>query len=576
MAIAFEQVAQSLGRYIPALAWAKTYNRSSLISDITAAVIVTVLLIPQSLAYAMLAGLPPEVGLYASILPLVAYSIFGTSRTLSVGPVAVASLMTATSLGEIAAQGTADYLTGAITLALLSGVFLSLMGLLRMGFVANFLSHAVISGFITASALIIALSQVKHMLGIKAHGDTLPELSEQILHNLEQSNLITLSLGLSVLVFLFLARKQAKNFLLILGIKPSLAGILAKTAPIFGVAATIAWAFWGNLEQSGVALAGAIPSGLPQLSLALPNIELIKSLALPALLISLIGYVESISVGKTLAAKRGQKVDSNQELIGLGAANLASAVSGAFPVTGGFSRSIVNFDAGAVTQAASVFAAVGIGLASLFLTPVLYYLPKATLAATIIVAVLTLVDFSIFKKTWVFAKADFYAVVITVVATLIWGVEVGVSCGVITSLLLYLYNTSRPHIAEVGLVEGSEHFRNVKRYHVQTSPSLLMLRLDENLFFANASVLEEEIAEAVYLRDQIAHVVLMCSAVNEIDYSALEELEEINRKLMDQGIHFHLSEVKGPVMDKLEKTGFIQHISGQVFFTQYEAYKQLA
>lgn len=560
----------------PAISWLRHYDQRQFVDDLTAAVIVTILLIPQSLAYAMLAGVPPEVGLYSSILPLVFYAFFGTSRTLSVGPVAVVSLMTATSLGGIAQQGTADYLTAAVTLAFLSGALLLLMGFLKLGMITNFLSHSVISGFISASGIIIALSQMKHIFGVSAHGDNLFELVPQLLGQVSNINLLTAGIGFGMLVFLVAAKKQAAGWLIKAGVPEAHAGSLAKTAPIFGVLFSIAVVYLFALQHHGVSITGEIPAGLPSLSLQLPTVELVKALAIPALLISIIGYVESISVGKTLAHRRRQKVDANRELVGLGAANLASSVSGGYPVTGGFSRTIVNFDAGAVTQVASVMTAAGIAFASVFLTPLLYFLPKATLAATIIVAVVSLIDFSIIKKTWSFSHSDCYAVLATIVVTLSLGVEIGVACGVFVSIALHLYRTSKPHIAEVGLIEGTEHFRNVQRYHVETCPEILTLRPDESLFFANAQFLEETISEAVYERDEIAHVVLQCSAVNEIDYSALEMLEALNEQLLDQGIKLHFSELKGPVMDNLRRTGLLKKLSGEVFVSQYDAYCQLS
>lgn len=566
---------KSYAHYFPALRWLKGYNRDQLIPDLIAAVIVTVLLIPQSLAYALLAGVPPEVGLYASILPLVAYALFGTSRTLSVGPVAIISLMTATSLGSVASEGSADYLTAATTLALLSGLFLVAMGFLKLGFITNFLSQAVISGFISASGVIIALSQWKHILGVRAQGDTLTELLPALLGNLSAIHFPTLVIGVFVLGFLYLARVQAAGWLRKLGLNARTAAVLAKTAPIFGVLISIAWVFLADMGDKGVALTGDIPAGLPAIALSLPDWELIKQLAMPAFLISLIGYVESVSVGKTLASKRREKIDPDQELLGLGAANLASAVSGGFPVTGGFSRSVVNFDAGAATQMASIFAAIGIALASIFFTPVLYYLPQAALAATIIIAVLSLIDITTLKRTWRYDKSDFLAVSTTIVVTLFWGVEAGVGCGVVLSIALHMYRTSRPHIAEVGLIEGTQHFRNVRRYQVVTVPQILTLRPDESLFFANASYLEDLVRRLVYERDEIAHVILLCSAVNEIDYSALEMLKSLDRELSDQGIKLHLSEVKGPVMDKLKMTGLPERLSGNIYISQFEAFTQL-
>ncbi|BDX01896.1 sodium-independent anion transporter [Marinomonas pontica] len=565
----------TIERFIPALSWLKTYNRGQFSQDATAAFIVTMLLIPQSLAYAMLAGVPPEVGLYSSILPLVLYAFFGTSTSLSVGPVAVASLMTATSLAVITEQGTASYLTGAITLALLSGTMLVIMGVMKLGMVTNLLSHSVISGFISASGIIIALSQLKHILGIQAHGDNVVTQLLSMLENIGQFKPMTFVIGVSVIAFLLLARRHAKRFLIILKVPEASAASLAKTAPILGVLSSLAVVYLYDLPSHGVAITGHIPAGLPTLMFTLPSLDLIKELALPALMISIIGYVESISVGKTLGAKRREKVKPNQELIGLGAANIASGVSGGFPVTGGFSRSVVNFDAGAVTQLASIMTALGIMIASLLLTPMLYFLPKATLAATIIVAVTTLIDFSILKKTWLFSRSDFYAVLATIVITLLLGVEVGVASGVVLSIALHLYRTSKPHVAEVGLIKGSEHFRNVKRYEVETSPQLLCLRPDESLFFANATFLEDHIIDTISQRKDINHVVIQCSAVNEIDFSALEMLEALNLQLKSLNIKLSLSEVKGPVMDHLECSGFLQHLNGKVYLSQFQAFKDI-
>ncbi|WP_054113474.1 SulP family inorganic anion transporter [Marinagarivorans algicola] len=562
-------------RIFPASQWLSQYSKDIFVSDLTAGIIVTVLLIPQSLAYAMLAGVPAEVGLYSSIFPLLFYAFFGTSRTLSVGPVAVVSLMTATTLGAISEQGSASYLTGAMTLALLSGVFLLTMGFLKLGFITNFLSHAVISGFISASAIIIALSQVKHVLGITAHGDTLTEIIPTLLDTIKDTNIITLIIGTSVLIFLVFSKEFSVVLFTSLKIEKQRAITLSKILPIASVILSIIAAFTLNLEQYSVAVTGVIPSGLPSVTIAIPSYELIKALALPAFLISIIGYVESISVGKTLAAKRRQKVDANQELIGLGAANIASSISGGFPVTGGFSRSVVNFDAGAVTQAASIFAAIGIAIASVFLTPVLYYLPKATLAATIIVAVISLIDFSILKKTFRYSMSDFYAILVTVLITLFFGVEIGVASGVLLSIGLHLYQTSTPHIAEIGLIAGSEHFRNINRYVTQTDPTLLMLRPDESLFFPNAAFLEQKIQASVYQKDSITHVILLCSAVNDIDYSALEVLESLNKELYKQGVKLHLSEIKGPVMDKLSNSTFLEHLHGNIYISHIEAFNAL-
>jgi SulP family sulfate permease len=292
-------------------------------------------------------------------------------------------------------------------------------------------------------------------------------------------------------------------------------------------------------------------------------------------LISIIGFVESVSVAQTLAAKKRQRIDPNQELIGLGAANLGASFTGGFPVTGGFSRSVVNYDAGASTPASGAYAAGGLAVASLFLTPLIFYLPIATLAATIIVAVLSLVDFSILKKSWNYSKADFTAVAATMTTTLLMGVELGVTVGVAISILIHLYNTSRPHVAIVGQVPGTEHFRNVLRHKVIVDPKVLTIRVDESLYFANTRFLEDRIYDAVAKKPNLTDIILMCSAVNSVDLSALESLEAINERLELSGVRFHLSEVKGPVMDLLVGTDFLKFLSGRVFLSQHLGYSLL-
>tara|TARA_R110000765_G_scaffold71999_1_gene139806 strand:- start:1077 stop:2717 length:1641 start_codon:yes stop_codon:yes gene_type:complete len=540
-----------------------------------AAVIVTIMLIPQSLAYALLAGLPPEAGLYASIVPILLYAVFGTSRALAVGPVAVVSLMTAAALGSIADQGTMGYAVAALTLAFLSGVILLTMGVFKLGFLANFLSHPVIAGFITASGVIIAASQIKHILGISASGDNLISLLGSLWENLGNTNWVTVIIGVSATAFLFWVRRGLKPFLKSKGASAKVADVATKAGPVAAVVLTTVAVWMFGLSGMGVRIVGAVPQSLPPLTLPDFSLDMMGSLLLPAILISVIGFVESISVAQTLAAKRRQRINPNQELIGLGTANIGAAFTGGFPVTGGFARSVVNFDAGAETPAAGAFTAVGLAIAALALTPLVFFLPQATLAATIIVAVLTLVDFSILKKSWAYSKADFAAVLATMLVTLGDGVELGVTCGVILSIFLHLYKTTKPHIAEVGLVPGTEHFRNIHRHKVETDPTLLTLRIDESLYFANAHFLEDYIYDRLADDKGLKNVVLMCSAINEIDLSALESLEAVNARLRDMGIQLHLSEVKGPVMDRLKKQHFIDDLTGQVFLSQHEAYRAL-
>ncbi|WP_372990055.1 SulP family inorganic anion transporter [Sulfitobacter sp.] len=566
---------KNLRKYLPILDWGRTYSKATLSNDLIAALIVTIMLIPQSLAYALLAGLPPEAGLYASIVPILLYAVFGTSRALAVGPVAVVSLMTAAALGNIADQGTMGYAVAALTLAFLSGAILLAMGVFKLGFLANFLSHPVISGFITASGVIIAASQIKHILGISASGENLLDLLHSIFTHLGDTNWITVIIGVSATAFLFWVRKGMKPLLKSKGFSAGAADVATKAGPVAAVVVTTLFVWLFGLSDHGVRVVGAVPQSLPPLTLPDFSFDLMGALLLPAILISVIGFVESISVAQTLAAKKRQRINPDQELIGLGTANLGAAFTGGFPVTGGFSRSVVNFDAGAETPAAGAFTAVGLAIAALALTPLVFFLPQATLAATIIVAVLTLVDFSILRKAWAYSKADFAAVLATMLVTLGSGVELGVTCGVVLSIMLHLYKTTKPHIAEVGLVPGTEHFRNIHRHKVETDPTLLTLRIDESLYFANARFLEDYLYDRLAGDAPIKNVVLMCSAVNEIDFSALESLEAINARLKDMGIKLHLSEVKGPVMDRLQKQHFISDLTGKVFLSQHDAYTEL-
>jgi len=562
-------------RWLPCIDWAVSYNRVTAGKDGLAAVIVTLMLIPQSLAYAMLAGLPPITGLYASIAPLLLYAIFGSSRTLAVGPVAVISLMTAAALAPMFPPGSAAYIGAAMLLAALSGLILLLMALLRLGFLANFLSHPVISGFISASGLLIALSQLKHILGVKADGQTVLQLVPSLAEQIPYINVPTLVIGGLSLLFLQLARTGLKSSLLAVGCTPVWADSLTKTGPVLTIIVSVLVVTFGHLESSGVQVVGSIPKGLPILRLPTMDWQLTMQLLPAAVLISLVGFVESVSVAQTLAAKRRERIDPDQELVGLGAANIAAAVSGGFPVTGGFARSIVNFDAGAKTPMAGVLTAIGIAITALFFTPLFHNLPHAVLAATIIVAVLSLVDLGSLKRTWRFSKQDFIAQAATILGVLLMGVEIGIVMGVSLSLLLFLWRTSRPHSAVVGQLPGSEHFRNIERFSVIQSEFVVSLRVDESLYFPNARYLEERITELMVEYPHCQSLVLMCSGVNLIDASALDSLEAIAERLTAAGVQLHLSEVKGPVMDQLHRSEFLRHFGGQVFVSQYAAMKTL-
>jgi SulP family sulfate permease len=461
-------------------------------------------------------------------------------------------------------------------LALLSGLLLGLMALLRLGFLANFLSHPVISGFISASGILIACGQLKHILGVSTSGESLLEILPQLWQSLPQIHWPTLVIGLISLAWLWWSRGNLKPLLQRLGLSAQVSGNLAKTGPVLAIIAAIAAVYMLQLEQAGVRVVGAIPKGLPGLSMPTLDMQLAFQLLPAALLISLVGFVESVSVGQTLAAKRRQRIEPDNELLGLGAANLSAAFSGGFPVTGGFSRSVVNYDAGAQTPMAGVFTAAGIALSVMLLTPLLHNLPQAVLAATIMVAVLSLVDLGSLKRTWRYSRQDGAAQLATLLGVLLIGVEAGILIGVGLSLLLFLWRTSQPHMAVVGQVPGSEHFRNIERYAVVESPDVLSLRVDESLYFPNARYLEERIGELIAARPQVRHLVLMCSGVNLIDASAIESMEAIVERLKAAGVQMHLSEVKGPVMDQLRRSDFLQHFGGQVFISQFQALMTLA
>ena len=560
-----------LRRYLPILDWGPAYNRQTAINDLVVALIVSIMLVPQSLAYAQLAGLPAEVGLYASMAPLILYAIFGTSRSLSVGPVAVTSLMTLAAVAPIAAQGTPEYLAAAMALALLTGLILIVLGFLKLGFLTNFISFPVMAGLATAVGVQIATGQLTPVLGIPSEGGSFLKQIISLVKNADQINIYTAAIGVPVVIFLLLVRKILANLLTKAGMSKGLAGILAKMGPVIAIIITILCVAGFGLDNQGVKIVGMVPPGLPDITFPPFDLALWSQLATPAVLIAIIGYVASISVAQTLAAKKRQHVDPNQELLALGAANIGASISGGFPVAGGFSRSIVNFEAGAETPAAGAFAAIGIALVALFLTPLLYFLPSATLGATILVAVLSMVNFKAVLKTYAYSPTDGIAMALTIILTLTLGVIIGLVAGIGISLLMYLYRTSRPHVAIVGQVPGTQHFRNIYRHEVVTAAQIISMRIDESLYFPNARFLESRVNEVVAANPGIQHFILNCSAVNSIDASGLESLKAINSRLKDAEITFHLSEVKGPIMDRLIKTQFALELKDRIHFTHYDA-----
>ncbi len=561
-------------RYFPILSWGRSYTRQDFTSDSIAGVIVAIMLVPQGMAYALLAGLPAQVGLYASIVPLLFYGLLGSSRALAVGPVAIVSLMVASTLGELTAQGSTGYLAGAVMLALLSGAILLGMGIARIGFLVNFLSHPVISGFSSAAALIIGVSQLKHLLGFDIpRGHAITETLGHAAQHITETNLTTLTIGALSLAILLGTKSKLAPFLRTRGVPEAIAGAVAKTGPLGAVVVgtLLVWALDLGVTAN-VKTVGDIPSGLPPLAVPGFDLELARQLLPAAALISFVGFLESVSVAKTLASKRRQKVDANQELIALGAANIGAAFTAGYPVAGGFGRSLVNFTSGAMTPLASIITAALVALTMLLFTPLLYHLPQATLAAIIVVAVAGLIDLKTVRDTFAYDRADFASLVATVLAVLTLGIELGILAGTGLSIALYLWRTSRPHMAIVGRVGETEHFRNVLRHEVTTSPHILAIRVDESLYFANTAYLEEEILSRVSDNPQINHLVLIMSAVNCIDASALETLETLIARLRDAGVTLHLTDVKGPVSDKLTKIGFWAHMgSGKVYLSAHEA-----
>mgnify|MGYP003664209103 FL=1 len=562
-------------KYLPALTWLKSYQGADLKSDTVASIVFTIMVIPQSLAYAMLAGLPAITGLYASILPSILYSLFGTSRSLAVGPVALTSVMTASAVLPFAVSGSEQYATVAILLAFMSGVFLLVLSLLRLGFLTNLLSHPVISGFISASALLIVIGQLKYLLGIQSEGDTLLPLVHSLYLHLNNINFPTFILSLASITSLLLMRRYFSTLLKSLGCSAQAIQLFGKSGPVLVVVAATATVALLSLENMGVSIIGSVPIKPLGINMEGINWKIVEELLPSAFLISIVGFIGSVSVAQSFAAKRRQDIDPNQELVGLGLANIGSAMCGAFPVTGGFSRTVLNADCGSKSPMTGIISALLILLTLLFLTPLFYYLPKAILASIISISMMQLVSVQDLRNLWRFSKKEASLLIITFSVVMIEGMEAGLIVGVILSILCFLWHTSHPHIAIVGRLPGTEHFRNVQRFTVETHPSILTVRIDENLFFANARVFEERLQSLVSQNTAVKHLILMCTAVNMIDASALQSLEKIVDRLADSDVKLHLSEVKGPVMDRLKDSKLLDNLTGQVFLTQYQAIQAL-
>lgn len=568
--------APRLSGLLPAIDWLKTYTLQNLSDDLFAGIITAILLVPQGIAYAILAGLSPQMGLYASILPPVLYGLFGTSRTLSVGPVSIAAIMIASALTapEISALG--NPVESAVMLSAEGGLIMMLMAGLRMGGLVNFISHPVLTGFTSGAAILIIVSQLPALAGIKnldcgtdtsCYGDSIQHL-----------NFETLLIGLAALALLLCFGKPLTSLLKKTGLPRSTVMVISKCGPLLTVVlTTLAVTNFGLAEQQSVAVVGHIPSGFPALGLPIILSEKWQRLLPYAAFIALIAYVESVAIAKVTANLRGEKILPNQELVALGAANIAAAISGGMPVAGGFSRTMVNFAAGARTQMAMLIAAGILAVAVMFFSTWFESIPKATLAAVILVAIIPLVRLRDIVHTWRYDRGDGMAEAVTLLGVLALGIEEGLTLGIILTIFCHLRKSSHPHIAVVGRIPHTEHYRNIKRHQVETWSHLLLVRIDENITFANINYIENFIAAELRQQPAIRHIVMIFTSVSDIDSTALEALENLNRSLQVANIRLHLSEAKGPVLDKLEKTDFLKQLKpGKVFFRTEDAVNELA
>ncbi len=544
---------KSLSRFVPILVWLPSYSRELLTRDLSAGITTAVMLVPQAMAYSLLAGLPPVIGLYASIVPLVLYAVFGTSRQLAVGPVAMVSLLVASGVGALAPSGSAEYVTYAVLLALMVGAIQLLMGAGRLGFLTNFLSHPVLSGFTSAAALIIGFSQLGQFFGVKLERshyihDTLIGLVRKA----EAIHGYTLAIGAASVALLVLLKRIDKRF-------PS-----ALVAVAGGTVAV--WAL--GLAEKGVSVVGEIPPGLPSPELPSLDVGAAGALLPTAMTIALVGFMESIAVAKAFARRNGYDVDANQEFVGLGIANLGGALFQAYPVTGGFSRTAVNAEAGAKTGLAAIVTAAVVAITLLFLTPLFYYLPKAVLAAIIMTAVFGLVDFREVKHLWRVKRSDLVLLLLTFVATLSLGIDNGILAGVGASLVWFVVRTTRPHFAVLGRLPGTRTYRNTARHpDAEVDPSLLVIRMDAQFYFGNMSFLRQALrkleAEQV---GPLRAVIIDGSSINQLDSSADAALHEVRDDLACRDVALYFAGVKGPVLDVMKRSGFYEKLGADHFF----------
>ena len=568
-----------LAKASPLIGRLPNLSREMLLADLIGGCIVAIMLVPQAMAYAMLAGLPPQVGLYASIAPLVLYAFFGSSKSLALGPVAIISLLVLSGISGLASPGSPEYIRLCLTLALMVGAMQLLMSVFRLGFLVNFISHPVLLGFTSAAALIIGFSQFEHLLGVKPQDSEYPiEAIVRSLQAIPQANVVTLAIGVMAIAILLFSSKLAGPLLLRCGAPKAFAQTISKFGPLLVVAlASTAIAGWGLDERHQVKIVGEIPSGLPGWTWPLFGLQEFVTLFPLAVIITLVGFLESYSVAKALASRSREKIDANKELFGLGMADIAAAFTGGYPVTGGFSRSIVCHSAGVQSSLSGIFTAAIVALVVLFAAPLFYFVPKSVLAAIIMVAVVSLIDVTTPFQLWRYSRHDAIALVATFAAVLLLGIEKGIFVGIGSTAILLMWRVSRPHIAEVGRVSGTEHFRNVLRHRVETYPHALIFRFDASLTFATAPYLENYILEQIADRPGVRKILLIAAGINEIDATGIETLENIRRELKAAGVDFYLSDVKGPVSDRLRRAAFDpEFLSDHLLLSAHHAFPAIA
>ena len=548
----------------PALKWLKTYHPTHFKADVVAALIVLAMLVPQGMAYAMLAGLPPVMGIYASILPMIIYAFTGSSTTLSIGPVAIISMMVFSALQPLFAVGSTAYIEAACLLAIMVGIISLILGLFRFGFLIQLISHPVIKSFIIASALLIALGQFKFLLDIPLQTNNIPEFIGSLVNNFHHISFLSVGVSLAAIsILVFLPKWVRSDF-------------LNKTIPLLLVLSSIIVVYAFSLDQHGLKTVGIIPTGLPSFHFPTWNFDLVQKLLPSAFMIAMISFVESLAIAQATALQKRDDLNSNQELIALGLANIAAGINMGFAVSGSLSRTVVNSDAGAKTPMSGVMSSLLMIAVSLYFTSFFQNLPLTILAATIFVSIWKLISFLPFLETWKYSKADGLAMWATFLGVTCIDISTGLVIGIILTFILLLWRISRPHIAVIGLVEGTQHFRNVSRYDVLTTETIASFRIDENLNFLNAHVLKGYIITELSHNPQIQHVVINCSSISNIDLSAVEMLEELNGELLQLGIQLHLSEVKSPVMDRLNSSRLINMLSGKIFLSHYQAIQTLS